>query len=230
LTHFVNADLNDNNVAALLLKMLGRLAAKTGAVVMAIHHFAKAANPTSLRNARTAIRGAGALVDNGRWSLVLWEADEADAADALKPLNRAHQSKQAGLVYFGGLAKGNAPSAKTMRTFVRNTETGVLEDVTEELRRLAPQRDDSDAVLYAGLLKKRQADERFSFTASATKLWEGWGDVIRKHCLPITKDGKRKGKESIIAVFERMLDKGWLKQTNDTGAKRYEPVVIETGH
>ena len=54
------------------------------------------------------------------------------------------------------------------------------------------------------------------------------GPIIRKCDLPLTKDGKRKGVESVSVVFERLLDAGLLAQTADRGrALRFEPVLPE---
>jgi RecA-family ATPase len=120
LSSFVSADLNDNTVGSALMAMLGEVATETRATIMAIHHFAKATVPTSLKNARTAIKGAGALVDNTRWSLVLWEADEDDAGEVLKAIGQPERARQSGVVYFGGVAKGNAGQAKILHTLVRS--------------------------------------------------------------------------------------------------------------
>jgi hypothetical protein len=120
LSSFVSADINKDNVAgAALMTMLGELATASGASIMLVHHFAKAMVPTDLSDARSAIRGAGALVDNGRWSIAMWEADQDKAYSALKSLNQGERARQSGIVYLGGLAKGNAPGAKTLRTLVR---------------------------------------------------------------------------------------------------------------
>src|SRR6185312_14623309 len=84
--------------------------------------------------ARDAIRGVGALVNNGRWALTLWEADEDAAYEALKVLGQPTRAKLAGVVYLGGLTKGNAPGTKTLRTLVRDPATGMLDDVTDTIR------------------------------------------------------------------------------------------------
>lgn len=226
LTLFVGGDTNDNAVGAAMMGELNRLATKTGAAIMVVHHFAKGAKITGLADARGAVLGAGAWVNNGRWGLVLWEASSDDAYSVLKPLGRAHQSKQAGVVYFGGLTKGNAPGAKTQRTLVRGA-AGVLEDCTEELRSLFTPRTDVDAILHRELLALRQVRGHCAFTASPTALWTAWGQIIRKCDLPITKDGKARGKDAVADVFARMLDAGLLAETADRGtAPRYEPIEL----
>jgi hypothetical protein len=227
LTQFVSGDMNDNAMGAALMSALNKLASESGATVMAIHHFNKTSKITSLSDARLAIRGAGALVDNGRWALVLWEAERAEAKNILKALGQKERAEQAGVVYFGGLAKGNAPSAKIVRTLVRNAAGGVLEDVTDTLRASTPRAVDVDDVLHAALLAIKHERTDFSFTSSTSALWEIFGGIIRKHDLPVTKDGKSRGKESVRAVFERFCDHGRLVRTGDRGGvARYEPVAI----
>ena len=79
LSAFAAADVErDNRTAAMLMGMLGELAAATGATVMLTHHTAKNATPGGLRDARDTIRGASALVNNGRWALVMWEEASED--------------------------------------------------------------------------------------------------------------------------------------------------------
>ena len=226
LTLFVGGDTNDNTVGAAFMGELNQLAARTGAAIVLVHHFAKSASGKigGLSDARNAVLGAGAWVNNARWSLVLWEAEQDPAYSTLKALGRAQQARQAGQVYFGGLTKSNAPGAKVLRTLVRGT-SGVLEDRTDELRALAPAATDVDEGLYRGLCAMKEKNPRFSFTKSPTALWEALGAAIRKHDLPITKDGKARGKHAIVEVVERLIDAGKIAPTDDPSGKRYEPVV-----
>lgn len=227
LTLFVGGDTNDNSMGAALMGEINRLASQTGAAVMLIHHFAKTASTkiVNLSDARNAVLGAAAWVNNARWSLVLWEADQDGAYKALKALGRVHHARQAGVVYYGGLTKGNAPGAKVMRTLVRGT-AGVLEDQTEHLAALAPSRGDVDGALFGELCALKRQDPTFAFTQSPSALMEAWGPALRKLDLPITKDGKGKGKHSIVTVFDRLLDSGKLAKTEDRNTKpRYEPVL-----
>jgi AAA domain len=67
LSHFAAAKLDfDNQAGAALMAMLDAFAAETAAAVILVHHMSKSTVPTNLTDARTAIRGAGSLVDNGR--------------------------------------------------------------------------------------------------------------------------------------------------------------------
>jgi hypothetical protein len=226
LTLFVGGDTNDNAVGAALMGELNALAARTGAAVVLIHHFAKSGSTkiTNLSDARNAVLGAAAWVNNARWSLVLWEANQDEAYGVLKTLGRRGEVRQAGVVYYGGLTKSNAPADKSMRTLVRGV-AGILEDQTDQLRALAPSAANVDDILYAELCAMKAKNDRFSFTSSPTALNSAWRPAIKKHDLPISKSGKRKGYESIEDVFDRLLTAGKLAETDDKGsAPRYEPV------
>jgi hypothetical protein len=216
LSSFVAANLDSDNMAgAALMAALGALAAQTGATVMVLHHFAKGAGAkiTSLSDARNAIRGASSLVDNSRWALTMWEVDDNEAATALKALGRA--STGTGVVYAGGLAKSNAPAEKSRRVLVRDPTTGILQDQTEALRRAAPRQDETDQRLFEALKQKQAADTGWSFTSGSSILNDEWGPTIRQLGLNITKEGKGKGSESMRAVFDRWLDRGWIVRTQD---------------
>jgi hypothetical protein len=126
LTLFVGGDTNDNAIGAALMGELNQLAAKTGAAVMLVHHFNKASKITNLADARGAILGAGAWVNNGRWGVVMWEAGEDEARKALKTLGRQGQAGQAGLVYYGGLTKGNgAVTGPSFGRWLRSNQDAV---------------------------------------------------------------------------------------------------------
>lgn len=228
LSAFAGADVEtDNATAAALMFMLGEFAVTSGATVIVTHHMKKGDAPTSLAEARLKIRGAGAIVENGRWALALWEADENKKYKTLKAVGQKERNHQSGTVFEGGLVKGNAPGAKVIRTFVRNAATGLLEDVTDQARAGTPDQTETDAKLHAALVAHHRANNpRFSFTSSASALYAAWGTIIRKLDLPISKDGKSKEKDGIVDVFNRMLDRGWLQQTGDPGPPRYG-VVFE---
>lgn len=216
LSSFVSADINKDNVAgAALMGGLGELAAKSGASVMLVHHFAKAATPTDLTDARTAIRGAGSLVDNGRWSLVLWEAEQEKAYSTLKALGTPERAKQAGVVYLGGLAKGNAPGAKMVRTLVRDNAIGVLEDVTDTLAANAPRADEVDDMIYKALVAHHQGrNGAWSFPISFAS--------VSRHVMPVLKKAKIDITDrQAHASIERLTDRGLVVETAKNG--HYEP-------
>jgi len=188
LSSFMLADTNDNTAGAAMMTELGKLGAETGATFLLVHHFNKGGNITGLSDARTAIRGAGSLVDNGRFALALWEADGDAAYSTLKLLGRAPPGPvPAGVVYFGGLTKGNAPGEKTLRTLVRNQSTGLLEDVTDALRTAAPKQDEMDAAVYRALCTYTEEDPRFAFGCSERTLEKMWQPALKAANLTLAR-------------------------------------------
>jgi hypothetical protein len=199
------------------MTMLGELATATGAAVMLTHHTVKGSMPGGLREARDAIRGVGSLVNNGRWALTMWEAEEETAYDTLKTLGQAARAKASGIVYRGGLAKGNAPGAKVLRTLVRNPATGILEDVTDTLRAGTMRQSEIDDAASAALRAKRLADPGFNFTRSKNALWDAWQPVL-------AKAGVKVPRAHVEALFERLLERSLLVETH---AKRGNFTVYE---
>lgn len=218
LSSFMLADTNDNTAGSAVMTMLGELATETGASIVVVHHFAKSTNPSSLSDARTSIRGAGSLVDNARFALVLWEADEENAYSVLKTLGRITAGPVAsGLVYFGGLAKGNAPGEKTMRTLVRNTSTGLLEDVTDAMRAATPRNDEIDDLVYKALRAHKEQHPRYAFPVGVSSVDKLVVPVLRKAKLDLSV---RKVKESC----DRLAERGQLVETEKPGS--YEPAMM----
>lgn len=216
LSSFVSGDTNDNTLGASLMAMLGELAASTGAAVMLVHHFNKGTTPTNLSDARNAVRGAAALVDNGRWALVMWEADQDEAYKVLKLLNQKERAKQSGLVYFGGLTKGNAGQGKVLRTLVRGP-SGVLEDMTDQLTAVAPRSDEVDDLVHKAMCAHKQERPRWSFPLGKSS--------IDKHVQPVLKAAKiQVTLTSLVLCLDRLLERGLIVQTDGTGTPRYEPL------
>lgn len=80
LVAFNGANENDNMEMARLMFTLDRIAARTGAAVLVLHHVSKGGQITSLQDATQAVvRGASALVDNARAALLLTRMPRADA-------------------------------------------------------------------------------------------------------------------------------------------------------
>lgn len=220
-TAFVGLDMNDNLTGAMLMTMLSEVAAATGAAIMLVHHFNKGKTPSGLSDARDSIRGAGALVDNGRWGIVMWEADPDAATKVLKTLGQKHagRSAPAGVVYLGGLAKGNAPGAKTMRTLVRNATTGVLEDVTDVLEASTPRSNEVDELVHRALLAEKTAEPRWSFPISKNS--------TDAHIIPVLRRaGVDLSIERAFSSVVRLRDAGKLVRTSDKGRTLYyEPAL-----
>ena len=80
---------------------------------------------------------------------------------------------------------------------------------------IPPEAGDICAAHMAELLAMKLKESTFSFTASATALWEAFGPAIRKRDLPVSKDGRGKGKQGVVEVFTRLLVAGLLAKTED---------------
>lgn len=208
LSHFAAAQLDkDNQAGAALMAMLGAFAAETGAAVMLVHHMGKAAQPSNLTDARTAVRGAGSLVDNGRWTLAMWEAAEDTAQGVLKTLGQEERARAAGVVYLGGLAKGNAPSDKVLRTLVRNAATGLLEDVTEQLAAARPQQAELDEAALAALRAEARDNARFLFGRGEQTLHKAWTPIFEAAGVSVPRAG-------LVALFLRLQARKLLERTD----------------
>lgn len=218
LSHFVGADTNDNTIATKTMSLVAELATATGATVMLVHHLAKGRVPTNLTDARTAIRGAGAFVDNGRWAVVIWEADPKDAKGILKSLGQ-DKRHSAGIVYMGGLAKGNAPGEKSLRTLIRNGVTGLLEDHTNALK-AANKRGDRDDAVFAVLKAERLVNDKFQFGVSKNVLWKAWRQLLVSADITVRQ-------EDIEELADRLVSQGKLVKTlgNRGGYALYEPNI-----
>lgn len=220
LAAFVDADVDKSNRdGAALMMMLSEFATRSGATVMLTHHVTKGDAPGGLAEGRDGIRGGGALVNNGRWALRLWEGDESNVAKTLKALGQLDRVKQSGVVYLGGLVKGNAPGAKELRTMVRNQKTGLLEDVTDAVRAATPRQDEVDTAVHAVLLNRRRQDMYFNFGISKNTLAKDWGGVLAAAGLDVPQN-------QYVAIATRLVAGGKLvpTKTKRSGHMVYEPV------
>jgi hypothetical protein len=202
LSHFVAGNTNDNRLGSAVMGKLTELATETRATVMMVHHFAKRQEIDGLSGARDAIRGASAFVDNSRWALTLWEVDGNQAYKILKLLGEPERAR-AGIVYRGGLAKSNAPGAKITRMLVRHKETGLLQDVTEQLKAAMPRQEELDEAVFSALAAQRTEDSDFSFACSRNMLWDQCHHVLEKRGVEI-------GKDALPHVIERLKTAGRL--------------------
>jgi hypothetical protein len=213
LSSFVAANLdNDNMAGAALMGLLGNLAAETGATIMMLHHFNKGGSTkiTSLGDARSAIRGASSLVDNARWALAMWEADEEEAANTLKTLGRHSLRRQVGVVYVGGITKSNAPAEKSRRVMVRDTNTGILEDCTDVIRAARPDQAELDDAVHQAMREKCAVDPRFAFGLGRTSAWRSLEPLFIAKKLSVSKD-------HIEDILARLLADGRIQEVGKSG-------------
>jgi hypothetical protein len=127
---FVLADVNaDPMVAAFVMALFNRLAAETGATVIALHHVRKDKEaPKTLQEARHLIRGTSALVDQARVAVVLWSPADADIRKTCKHLKVDYAPNA---VVLGGVVKANDGASRKMWTLHRQP-SGLLRDMSVE--------------------------------------------------------------------------------------------------
>ena len=135
---FVHADINaDPAAGAAFMGMLAQLSTETGATVMVNHHMAKIRENEPIKTpeqARNLIRGTSAIVDGVRSAFSVWQVDEKIGRERCKDLNITYTRNT---VFDGGVVKSNGPANRDIRHFIRNQDTGLLEDRSQDIRNLA---------------------------------------------------------------------------------------------
>ena len=138
LASFVHADVNSDPAAgAAFMGLLSQIATETGATVMVNHHMAKidAKDPISTpEEARNKIRGTSAIVDGVRSAFAIWQVDDNTAKQRCKDLNVSYTRNS---VFDGGIVKSNGPANREIRHFIRNPDTGLLEDRSVDIQSIA---------------------------------------------------------------------------------------------
>ena len=135
---FVHADVNaDPAAGAAFMGMLAQISTETGATVMVNHHMAKIKDNdpvTTPEQARNLIRGTSAIVDGVRCAFSVWNVEERLGRQRCKDLNLDYARNT---VFDGAVVKANGPANRDIRHFIRNQNTGLLEDRSEDIRNLA---------------------------------------------------------------------------------------------
>ena len=134
LASFVHADVNaDPAAGAAFMSMLAQMATETGATVMVNHHMAKIKDKEPIKTpeeARNMIRGTSAIVDGVRAAFAVWPVTESVAQQRCKDLNVPYTRNG---VFDGAVVKSNGPANREFRHFIRNPNTGLLEDRSQDI-------------------------------------------------------------------------------------------------
>ena len=132
---FVHADVNaDPAAGAAFMGLLAQISTETGATVIVNHHMAKIRDKepiTTPEEARNLIRGTSAIVDGVRSAFAVWQVDASLAESRCTELNIKYTRNA---VFDGAVVKSNGPANREIRHFIRNPDTGLLEDRTVDLR------------------------------------------------------------------------------------------------
>ena len=117
--------------------LLAQMATETGATVMVNHHMAKIKDNDPVKTpeqARNLIRGTSAIVDGVRCAFSVWSVDETTGKQRCKDLGIEYTRNG---VFDGAVVKSNGPANRDIRHFIRNPNTGLLEDRSVDIRSLA---------------------------------------------------------------------------------------------
>jgi hypothetical protein len=135
---FVHADVNaDPAAGAAFMGLLAQMATETGATVMVNHHMAKIKDNEPIKTpeqARNLIRGTSAIVDGVRCAFSVWSVDESTGRQRCRDLGIEYTRNG---VFDGAVVKSNGPANRDIRHFIRNPNTGLLEDRSADIRSLA---------------------------------------------------------------------------------------------
>ena len=137
LASFVHADVNaDPAAGAAFMGLLAQMATETGATVIVNHHMAKIKDNdpiTTPEQARNLIRGTSAIVDGVRSAFAVWQVEEGIGRQRCRDL-QVEYARNA--VFDGAVVKSNGPANRDIRHFIRNQNTGLLEDRSNDIRSL----------------------------------------------------------------------------------------------
>ena len=137
LASFVHADVNSDPAAgAALTGLLAQVATETGASVMMCHHMTKIKDDVAVSSpeqARNMIRGTSALVDGVRCAFAIWQVDEATGRRRCQDLGIEYQRNRC---FDGAVVKSNGPARRDIRHFVRDMNSGLLDDRSDDITRL----------------------------------------------------------------------------------------------
>ncbi|WP_019236460.1 AAA family ATPase, partial [Wolbachia pipientis] len=178
LASFVHADLNtDPAVGDYLMSLLSDLAGSTGASIITAHHMRKPKSEkpiSTVEQARDAIRGTSALVNGVRCSYAFWSVEDAAKPTIFKSIG---ESVRQNALFYGAIVKANGLADRTLRTYLRNEETGLLEDITERLRIKNMNEKDSKQHLITAITRAAISGHPFTHTGST-------GVYKQRHRLP----------------------------------------------
>ena len=210
---FVHADVNaDPAAGAAFMGLLAQMATETGATVMVNHHMAKIRDNepvTTPEQARNLIRGTSAIVDGVRSAFAVWSVDEGTGRQRCRDLQLDYARNA---VFDGAVVKSNGPANREIRHFIRNPDTGLLEDRSVDIRSLAMSSAVRERITHVvDFVRMRENDGR-AVTHGGTNdgLYNAVHEsVLTEPCVIAIKNG---GKESTI--------KGTITQAMEMGLIR----------
>ena len=221
LASFVHADLNtDPAVGDYLMSLLSNLAGSTGASIITAHHMRKPKSEkpiSTVEQARDAIRGTSALVNGVRCSYAFWSVEDAAKPTIFKSIG---ESVRQNALFYGAIVKANGLADRTLRTYLRNEETGLLEDITERLRIKNMNEKDSKQHLITAITRAAISGHPFTHTGST-------GVYKQRHRLP--EEFHSIGRDRMERIVQELLQTRKLVKGMATGSKEDKWLDIPSG-
>lgn len=221
LASFVHADLNtDPAVGDYLMSLLSDLAGSTGASIITAHHMRKPKSEkpiSTVEQARDAIRGTSALVNGVRCSYAFWSVEDAAKPTIFKSIG---ESVRQNALFYGAIVKANGLADRTLRTYLRNEETGLLEDITERLRIKNMNEKDSKQHLITAITRAAISGHPFTHTGST-------GVYKQRHRLP--EEFHSIGRDRMERIVQELLQARKLVKGMATGSKEDKWLDIPSG-
>lgn len=128
LSRIHHLDENKNGDMARLVCQLEKLAVKTGAAVLFLHHVSKSSVRDGVTTNQQAARGASSLIDNARWSGFISTMCEKEAERLVTFPNKAIERKRRHSFIKLGINKQNYAATSSEQWYERQTD-GVLRPI-----------------------------------------------------------------------------------------------------
>ncbi len=221
LASFIHADINaDPAVGDYLMCLLSDLACSTGASIITAHHMRKPKGEKPIltaEQARDAIRGTSALVNGVRCSYAFWPIENTARLEIFKAVG---ETPRQNALFHGAVVKANGLADRTVRTSLRNQETGLLEDITIQLTVKNASEKDLKICLTDAITRSAVAGHPFTHTGST-------GVYKQRHRLPEIFHSM--GRDRLERIVQELLQAKQLVKGMSTGAKEDKWLDIPTG-
>ncbi|WP_265027585.1 AAA family ATPase [Wolbachia endosymbiont (group B) of Chorthippus parallelus] len=221
LASFIHADLNaDPAVGDYLMCLLSDLACSTGASIITAHHMRKLKGEkpiSTVEQARDAIRGTSALVNGVRCSFAFWPVEDITKPMIFRSIGKIPRQNA---LFYGAVVKANGLADRTIRTYLRNEETGLLEDITEQLK--AQNISDKDLKIYLidSIARAASSGHPFTHTGSA-------GIHKQRHRLPEVFHSM--GRDRLERIVQELLQAKQIVKGMANGSKEDKWLDVKTG-
>lgn len=221
LASFIHADLNaDPAVGDYLMCLLSDLACSTGASIITAHHMRKLKGEkpiSTVEQARDAIRGTSALVNGVRCSFAFWPVEDMTKPMIFRSIGKIPRQNA---LFYGAVVKANGLADRTIRTYLRNEETGLLEDITEQLK--AQNISDKDLKIYLidSIARAASSGHPFTHTGSA-------GIHKQRHRLPEVFHSM--GRDRLERIVQELLQAKQIVKGMANGSKEDKWLDVKTG-